>query len=209
MRDAIIDPNNRPDYDGAQRYALHRLEGLSPDLIYHSITHTRDDVVPAAERLAVRERVVGEDRLLLLTAAWFHDIGFVEQAADHELISIRIAREALPAFGYTPQQLQIISDLILATRLPQSPHTLMEAILVDSDLDVLGRPDYPQSHQKLRQEMAVVNGIHHTDKEWYLVQQDFLSNHEYFTAAARALRDNGKARNLAGVRVRLAELSRN
>lgn len=155
----------------------------------------------------MREGVTGEDRMLLLTAAWFHDVGFTEQVADHELIGIRIASEVLPEFGYTPEQIQVISGIILATRLPQTPHTLLEAILVDADLDVLGREDYVVRHQELRQEMAVVNGTPHTDKEWYLVQQDFLSNHRYFTEAARALRDAGKARNLALVLARLAELS--
>ena len=44
---------DQPDFKRARQYALERLEReLPPTLIYHSLAHTRDDVVPAAERLA-------------------------------------------------------------------------------------------------------------------------------------------------------------
>ena len=59
-----------PDIEKVKQYILERLaHELSPALYYHSIAHTRDDVVPAAERLAVMEGVAGEDLLLVLTAA--------------------------------------------------------------------------------------------------------------------------------------------
>ena len=42
-----------PDYEGANQYALRRLEqDLAPALVYHNLAHTHDDVVPAAEHLA-------------------------------------------------------------------------------------------------------------------------------------------------------------
>ncbi|MCB9457956.1 MAG: hypothetical protein H6671_18400, partial [Anaerolineaceae bacterium] len=82
----------------------------------------------------------------------------------------------------------------------------LEEIMVDADLDVLGREDYVTSNRALRKEMEVVNGISHTDREWYIFQQEFLSKHAYFTNAAHSLRDEGKARNLALVYTWLAGL---
>src|SRR5688500_819275 len=39
--------DQQPDYEAALRYALDRLEReLSPNLFYHSLQHTRDDVFP-------------------------------------------------------------------------------------------------------------------------------------------------------------------
>src|SRR5207253_7236261 len=86
-----------PDFESARQYALERLErDLSPKLFYHSLAHTRDDVVPAVERLAATEGITGEPLLLLRTAAYFHDLGHVKQSANHEAISIEFAREVLP-----------------------------------------------------------------------------------------------------------------
>jgi uncharacterized protein len=52
---------HQPDFERAKQYALERLEqDLSPALTYHCLTHTRDDVMPAAERLAALKRVIGE-----------------------------------------------------------------------------------------------------------------------------------------------------
>src|SRR5512139_3146010 len=97
------------DFEGARRYAETRLEQeLSPELHYHSIAHTRNEVVPAAERLAGMERINGRSLDLLLTAAWFHDIGYVEQPYLHELISARIAVQVLPTFGYRDSQVEIV-----------------------------------------------------------------------------------------------------
>src|SRR5262245_36481544 len=129
----------RADLARARAYALARLEDeLSPALCYHSLAHTRDDVAPAVERLAAAEGVAGEALLLLRTAAYFHDLGFVERRDDHEAIGARIAREALPCFGYRPPQIALVEGMIMATRMPQAPRTSLERILADADLDVCG-----------------------------------------------------------------------
>jgi uncharacterized protein len=193
-----------PDLERARQYVLQRLEReLSPALTYHSISHTRDEVVPAAERLAGLEGIQGEDLVLLLTGAYFHDIGFIERRFNHEKASQRIASHALPDFGYSPAQLAVVERLIEATRLPQSPHNLLEEILVDADLDVLGRTDFMDSSQALRAELAVFEAPV-TDREWYTIQVEFLTSHHYFTTAARKLRDAQKAQNIETMRELLA-----
>ncbi len=185
-----------PDFERARQYALERLEQELPETLYfHSLAHTRDDVVPAVERLAAMEGVEGERLLLLRTAALYHDIGFIERYNDHESVSIRIAKEALPPFGYTAEQIEVISNMILATRLPQSPHNLLEEILADGDLDNLGRDDFAERSRLLRAEQEVL-GLNVSDEVWYERQLEFLRNHEYFTDAARRLRDAKKAQNL-------------
>lgn len=199
MEDGKVEPaaGGRPDIGGAMAYALDRLDReLAPELCYHSISHTRDDVVPAADRLAAAEGLDGEELLLLRTAAYFHDIGFVERREDHEVRGSRIAAEALPRFGYNSAQIVAIVGMIMATRLPQSPQTLAQRILADADLDVLGRADFLPINQGLRLEMAHA-GMPASDAEWYRVQLHFLRGHHYWTAAARTLRDEQKERNIA------------
>lgn len=193
-----------PDFEQARRYALERLErGLGPALVYHSIAHTRDEVVPAAERLAAMEGFGGEDLLLLRTAAYFHDVGFVERRSGHELAGVRIAEAALPGFGYTALQVAVVGGLILATRLPQLPTTPLAAILADSDLDMLGRDDFLLLNRMLRAELAAF-GSAYSDAEWYAQQTAFVRAHRYWTASARSLRDEGKARNIRALEALLA-----
>lgn len=195
------------DYDAAARYALGRLEReLDPRLRYHSLAHTRDDVLPAAERLAGLTGLDGEGQLLLRTAALFHDLGFVIGRTEHEATGAAIAAGALPAFGYTPAQVAQVSAIIQATRLPQSPQTLLEQLLADADLDLLGRPDFLTRNSELRAELRAF-GTTLTNRAWFRDQAAFLGDHHYWTAAARAIRDAGKAKNLALLLEQLATAS--
>jgi uncharacterized protein len=195
------------DYEHARQYAIERLtHELAGELTYHSIWHTCDDVVLAVERLAQRSGVVGDELLLLRTAAYYHDIGFIEQRDGHETVGVRIAEAILPQYGYTPNDVQIVSAAILATRLPQSPRTLLEQLLADADLDVLGRDDFMQRNDALRTELAFY-GADVSDAAWYRGQIQFLSQHHYWTTAAIELRNPGKQHNLSVLQALLAEVS--
>jgi uncharacterized protein len=196
----------KPDWEGMKAYVLARLErGLSLDLRYHSIRHTRDDVLPAIDRLAVLSGVDEANLLLLRTAALYHDIGYTEQYANNEPVGARIARETLPDFGYTPDQVEAIVQIILATRMPQMPENFTEALLCDADLDSLGREDYLETSHALHAEL-VSCGASITLEDWYLRQLNFLSNHIYFTDVARDLRDAGKQENVLLLKKLLAAL---
>jgi uncharacterized protein len=194
------------NFEQARKYAADRLEReLSPRLHYHRMSHTTEEVVPAVERLAQMEGVKGEALELLLTAAWFHDLGYTEQPLYHELISARIASQELPGFGYKIDQIEIIRWAILATALPQSPTTLMERILVDADLDVLGRETFSIRSEDLRRELAEF-GRDYTNAEWHASQLKFLMSHNYFTESAHLLRDAGKQKNITELQRVLEEI---
>lgn len=195
-----------PDFERAKHYALERLEHeLPPTIFYHSLFHTRDDVVPAVEQLAELEGIQGEELLCLQTAAYFHDLGHIENSADHEERSARIAREVLPDMGYTPLQIELIAQLIMSTKLPQNPVTLLEEIIVDADMDSLGRNDFLKTSLDLKTELEAA-GLILTNQEWYSRQRNFLRQHRYFTASARHLRDEGKQRNIELLEQLIAEV---
>src|SRR6185436_4792355 len=194
-----------PDLESAKQYALDRLgRELSPALHYHSLAHTRDEVVGAAARLAKEEGVTGEPLTLLLTAAYFHDIGFIYLRDGHEQAGARIAAEALPHFGYSPNDIAAINRMIMATALPQTPVNLVEAILADADLDLLGRDIYWQRHRDLRAEWAAFGQVE-SDYGWYRIQLAFQSGHQYFTATARRLRGPTKQTIIERLRTLNAE----
>lgn len=196
---------NSPSVALARQYVLDRLaRELSPLLTYHSLAHTRDEVAPAADRLAALADLTGEDLLLLRTAAVFHDIGYIAQHDLHEDGSARMAAAALPQFDYTPAQIAVIVDMILATRLPQVAHTLPEQILADADLAVLGQSDYLLRNAALRAEVAVLIKPT-TDQQWYGGQLNFIRSHRYFTSAARSLYDAQQEINIATMAALLAQ----
>ena len=95
--------------------------------------------------------------------------------------------------------------MILATRTPQSPCTLLEEILADADLDALGREDSQERSQALRTEMAAY-GTTLGEVEWRRFQLQFLREHHYLTTAARSLRDEGKRQYIATIESQLSEL---
>jgi predicted metal-dependent HD superfamily phosphohydrolase len=98
-----------------------------------------------------------------------------------------IAGLVLPDFGFTSAQISRVNNMILATRLPQSPRDLVESILADADLDVLGRDDFFERSELLRLEIAALGRLI-PPREWAESQLRFISQHVYFTQAAKNLR---------------------
>ena len=195
-----------PDFDGAVAYAIGRLRSeLSPQFTYHNLWHTRYEVMPVALKLARMSYANEADIQLLEVATAFHDIGFTEVDKNHELTGSRIVAQVLPDFGFSSTQIELIMGMIMATRLPQSPRTLLEQCIADADIDVLGRDDFLARNQCLRQELANL-GTHFTDQAWLEGQLAFTKSHSYFTMAARALRDEQKQKNIEILQQRLAEL---
>ena len=196
---------NHPDYDGAVAYALSRLEQeLPPELLYHGVEHTFDHVLPAITRLAEAYDLEQQEKDLLRVAAAFHDIGWIEGGENHEEKGVRIVREVLPSFGFQKDQIDCIAAIIGATGIPQSPHSLLEQIMADADLDILGRDDFWKRNQDLRTERSI-NGHPMSDQEWLTSQLDFIESHNYFTEAARQLRDEGKKTHINEIKHRLEQ----
>jgi uncharacterized protein len=185
-----------PDYAGAIAYALRRLHTELPaELTYHNAWHTEHDVMPAAVRLALLSGLPESDIRLLQVAAAYHDIGFVDVRSEHERRGAAIAAEMLPQYGLAPESIERIIGMIMATRLPQSPTNIVEQIICDADLDVLGREDFLKRNHDLRSELTQI-GQTITDYDWIASQIRFLQQHSYFTPAARALRGARHQANL-------------
>lgn len=188
-----------PDYDGVIDYVLQRLSNELPDnLTYHRAWHTEFDVLPAAQRLAIESGLPLSEQRLLEVGAAFHDIGFIYNPIDHEDIGVQIAKEIMPKYGFKDIDIHRVEGLVLATRQPQSPQNHLEELLVDADLDSLGREDYQETSLALWQELKVF-GKAPSWECWLYFQLLFLKKHNYFTAQARQLRDAGKKENIANL----------
>lgn len=180
--------------DLAERYIMKRLtDELPSDLTYHDAVHT-NDVFSAAKRIALDEGIGGQALEWLLTAALFHDAGFLISAKNHEVHSCAIAQQALPAFSYTDADVSRICNLIMATTIPQRPKQHLEEIICDADLDYLGRDDFFDRSELLYREMRNLGTVASRD-DYNELQRTFLRNHHYFTATAKVLRSEKKEEN--------------
>lgn len=198
----------KPNFRRAEQYVIARLSReLSPHLTYHSLYHTRDDVLPAAARLGRASDLDEEECLLLTTAALFHDTGFIVAYEEHEAHSIAMARAALPEFGYAAAQIERIAGLIAATKMPQRPADRLQELLCDADLDLLGREDFMPLNRALLKEVRHFGPRPVTDETWMREQTRFIEEHHFFSPAARALRAAGQAQNQALMRAALASVN--
>lgn len=190
------------NYYKAERFIMKNLEeNLSSNLYYHSINHTKD-VVKSVERLALSENVTDEGLFLLKTAANYHDAGFVEQYEKNEFIGARMAAEILPKYGYTPEHIERIKELIYVTEIPHQPKNKLEEIICDADLDYLGRDDFHEIADRLRMELKK-HGKIDSDRAWDELQVKFLTMHRYFTKTAIETRRAKKLQNLEEIKRKL------
>jgi uncharacterized protein len=175
---------------------LSRLEKeLDPRLGYHNISHTLD-VLEQAERIAKQEGVTDKhDLLLLKTAAVFHDSGFLFAYKDHEEKGCEIASENLKEI-FNEADIKKISGMIMATKIPQTPHTLLEQIICDADLDYLGRNDFEPISRNLYKEFITFKIIPE-DVTWDHIQIKFFEMHHYFTKTEIEKRNEIKMKHLA------------
>lgn len=180
-----------PNFEKAVMFMLETLrQELSSSLAYHGYHHTLD-VMEAAMTIAQEEGITDEEKGLLRVAIAYHDSGFIHTYKLHEKKGCELAKEFLPAFAFNNEQIQTVCNMILATKIPQSPKTKLEYILCDADLDYLGREDVQTIAATLHKEL----NLHITpldEKDWDEVQIAFLKSHHYHTAYAIKHRQQNK-----------------
>ena len=170
-------------YEQAYRFLIVKLEQELPvHLTYHNAKHTKD-VIEVAKHLCETEKINREQKELLLTAALFHDAGFLKSHNNHEEHSCAMAREILPQFEYESVQIDTVCDLILATKLPQQPTSLLQSVICDSDLCYLGTSHYFASADKLFHEYKHL-GMVRDREDWHDKQIAFLGAHKFNTTSA-------------------------
>jgi hypothetical protein len=174
-----------------QEIILDKLEHELPDyLFYHNVKHTVD-VVTEVELIGWGEGCSDEEILLLKTAGLFHDAGHTVAYDNHEHYGTLLVREMLPKYNYSPEQIDRICEIIMATKLPPQPKNLLEEIICDSDLDYLGRSDFIPVSNTLFEELKAQKKIMELN-DWNKLQVRFISGHQYFTKTARSLREVNK-----------------
>ncbi|HMQ59727.1 MAG TPA: HD domain-containing protein [Flavilitoribacter sp.] len=187
------------NYHAVKAFILDKLgRELPGKLTYHGVHHTLD-VLFITEELCYLESIDPYEALLLRTAALFHDSGFTITNVNHESLSCQIARENLPRYGYSDEEIERICGMIMATRIPQTPKNFLEKIICDADLDYLGRDDFYDIGATLFEELKAFN-ILKSEEDWNRLQVRFLENHHFFTPTNVERRTARKQRYLEELR---------
>jgi adenylate cyclase len=187
-----------------QEVILDKLERELPSyLFYHNVKHTVD-IVTEVELIGWAEGCSDEEILILKTAGLFHDVGHTVIYDGHEYQGTLIAREMLPLYNYTPEQIEKICSIIMSTKLPPKPTNLLEEIICDSDLDYLGRSDFIPVSNTLFEELKAQNKMGSLN-DWNKIQVKFISGHQYFTKTARSLREVNKQLQIERIQSLIAE----
>ena len=171
---------------------------LPAGIKYHNADHTlhpTKGVVAVANNLAKLEKVSELDRELIIAAAYFHDTGYIREYEKNEPIAARMAGRVLNLIGYKPEEIEKVRKMILATDPDVEPKTHAEQILCDADLDNLGREDFFQLDERLREGRAMRGIDVSDDVTWYGNTLEFLQKHQYYTGSQNRLREKGKQKN--------------
>lgn len=190
--------------DAARDYILAQYqEHPHPNLVYHNLIHTQH-VVQAAGQIAAHYRLQDDELLAVYVAAWFHDAGYL--LGEGKVHEENGAKEALLFLQQqqVPENVQtMVQGAIMATKMPQSPHSLVEQIVCDADLSHLGSKEFPERNKLLRHEVELTYQMEIPPIKWLNNNIAFLTAHHYWTDYAQTLFKQQKEENLAKLKKKL------
>jgi predicted metal-dependent HD superfamily phosphohydrolase len=164
-------------------------------LPYHNLKHTQS-VVSNARHLAHHYQLSERDFFVVVASAWLHDLGYAIEREHHEAEGASAAGIFLINQSVDAADLETIKGCILATKLPQNPHNLLEEIVCDADLWHLGISDFGELSKRMRKEMEEMNHKKIDKEEWRNQTINLFESHKYHTDYARMLLDDQKQKNL-------------
>jgi predicted metal-dependent HD superfamily phosphohydrolase len=170
-------------------------DGHFNDYYFHNLTHTKE-VVNAVNEIGIHSALTKEEMEAAITAAWLHDIGYLHGPLNHEESSIKIAGDLFRRLSTPVGQVNLITNAILATRIPQNPKSLVDRVLCDADLYHLSEKNYDSKGTLLRREWAAIKNKEVTDEQWRKHNAEFMENHRYHTTYGQTVLEEGKRKNI-------------
>ena len=173
---------------------------------FHNISHIYD-VVRATEEIADFYKLAKEHRFILKSAAFFHDIGYIQNGpSNHEGESAAIAKRFFEPFLLPRPTLQSIENCIMATRNKQHPTTFLEAILCDADLLHVGGEKFEELNLNMYAEITKLRNFDLDSGVWAAISLQMLEQHSFHTDYARSTYDAGKLKNIKALKKKLAHI---
>lgn len=166
----------------AKKYVSEKLFPLKQKWYnYHNLDHTLD-VFSRSSYLWMKEWLNEELQEIIQISALFHDIWFLKQYDDNEIIWANMAEEWLNENNYPVDKIDIIKQTILST-IPTylEPKNILEKIIKDADLDNLWRDDFEEKSQALKQELINIKWNDFNEKKWLEWTKQFILWYNFYT----------------------------
>lgn len=179
-------------------------EKLSPDYVYHNYTHTLD-TVKACKKLSSSYNLTSRDYEVLMLAAWFHDVGYIETYQEHEEASVKIMKSYLKG-NYSDVDIAEIESLILSTKHGAKADGSLQEIIQDADYINLGSKTFNHRADLLRIEWERILQKKYTEMEWAEVQLQFLIETTFKTEEALTRYNEQREVNILKQREKIEKL---
>lgn len=168
-------------------------------LSFHNLEHTQE-VVHNVSSIATAMGCSFRDIELLTIAGWFHDTGFFKTYQNHEEVSQELATQFLTDIAVDKDLIHQICSCIEATRMPQHPTTTLAEILCDADIFHISNLHFYYRKLLLRREWEVFCNFKMSDKDWHLLNLDFLENFHFRSNYGKEFLEKGKQENIERVK---------
>ena len=186
-----------PIVDKAEQKATDVLTNdLTPEYLYHNLRHTQRVVANALEIVEAME-LPDDKKEEVELALWFHDTGYVDGAENHEEKSCKIAQEFLEKQQYSKSEIEVVCQLIRATKSTYEPNTEPEKIIRDANSGHLAKKDFRSISEMLREELQKTERADYTPQEWRNMNIEmFRTQHRFYTDYAKENWQKEKDKNL-------------
>lgn len=159
---------------------------FSPGFSFHDYNRAVD-IVRNCVRLGELMNLSKDDLQTLHLAAWLLETGYCKDYYNYQAASVAFANDYLSTQGVDDEIKKAIEEMILSTRIPQQPVTLMAQVLCDASTYHLAEKNLLRNLENLRLERSAEGNKDYTDKEWMAENLNMLNENFYFTSAAREL----------------------
>ena len=182
-------------------YQTHGKESLT----YHNLEHTQY-VVKKATQIAAHYDLLEEDVLIVILAAWFHDVGYLFGVPQgHEERSVEMMKEFAGKNSLSEDIINKAADCILTTKMNSEPLTLLQQIVSDADCYNLGTKRFKKSNQDVWAEIQAL-GSQISELDFYKKTVDMFEQQSYHTKYVQEKLNDSKLKNMKKLKSKIADL---
>ncbi len=193
-------------YKKIEHYVTGLFETLQDDtLAFHNLKHTQN-VVDRTKEIAGHYHVNEKEMLILYTAAWFHDTGYLfTEPSKHEVMSADVMKKFMQDHTNDTDLINEIEQCIMATKTPRHPNNLLQQIICDADTYNLGTKEFKDTNKRVLKETKLKSG-EVDKKEFYTNTIKMLEQHEFYTTYCKDLLSATKELNMKKLKKKLQEI---
>ncbi len=192
-------------YKKIENHVTGLFETLQDDtLVFHNLKHTQN-VVERTKEVAGHYHVNEKEMLILYTAAWFHDTGYLfTEPAKHEEMGVDVMKKFMTDHTNDTELVNEIEQCIMATKSPRNPANLLQQIICDADTYNLGTKEFKDTNKRVFKEEKIKNGD--TDKLEFIKNTiKMLEHHVYYTTYCKDLLSAHKNLNMKKLKNKIAK----